>query len=273
MSRAISKVAYKLPVVKHILHERNNLRTDKGILQLEKGNLEASYRQAKQALNDPRTFLAHHFVHGQGIEIGAAQFPVILPEGVKIRYVDLFTEAEIRKAWPIYENLDIVHIDVVDNGEQLTKFKARSLDFIIANHFLEHCLDPIGTLTNMYKKLRPNGILFLAIPDKRYTFDKDRVITPYSHLLAEHKDKTKRFLWEHTVEFFTLAEPFDGDIEQRSREIIESGFRIHYHVWTSRELVELFTRIADDFGVKIEIEALVKNGHETIFVLRKVRLR
>jgi SAM-dependent methyltransferase len=269
MNKLSGKIARKIPKIKNVLQEIDNLRTDKGVLQLEKGNLQADIRKTKDDFNNPRTFLAHQYIKGSGIEIGAAQFPVHLPKKAKVRYVDLFTEEDIRKAWPIYKKLDIVHIDVVDDAEKLSKFKPGSLDFIIANHFLEHCLDPIGTLINMTKKLRSGGVLFFAIPDKRYTFDKDRDITPYEHLLEEHSDKTKKFLWEHTVEFFTLAEPYDGDIEKRAREVIESGFRIHYHVWTSRELIDLFTRLRADFNLKLEIKAMISSGNEAIFILSK----
>jgi len=195
-----------------------------------------------------------------------------MPEGAKVRYVDVFTAEELRQAWPRdYQKLDIVEIDVVDNGEKLDKFKASSLDFIIANHFIEHCLDPIGTLLNMYKKLCPKGVLFLAIPDKRYTFDKPRPVTPYSHLLEEHKDKTQKFRREHTEEFLRLGDKYKGDIKKRTQELLDNGYRPHYHVWTQKEMTEMFVRLAADFKINLEIQALIKNQHEVIYILRKMR--
>ena len=59
-----------------------------------------------------------------------------------------------------------------------------SQDFIIANHLLEHVADPIGALEEWYRLLRPDGILFLALPDKRVTFDKDRPRTTLDHVRA-----------------------------------------------------------------------------------------
>ena len=56
---------------------------------------------------------------------------------------------------------------------------------------------------------------------------------------------------------------------KRVKEIMTSGFRIHYHVWTPKEMIELFTRLAADFKLNLEIVAMLKNRHEVIFVLQK----
>ena len=193
-----------------------------------------------------------------------------LPKGASVRYVDIFTAEELRRAWPQdYTKLDIVEIDVVDDGEKLTKFKNNSLDFIIANHFMEHCLDPIGTIINMYKKLKKDGVLFFAIPDKRYTFDKKRPLTTYEHLLKEHTDTKKTFLREHTEEYVKLGESYKGDVAKRAQELIESGYRVHYHVWTTPQMIELFSRSAQDFKLNLEIVASMKNQHEVIFLIQK----
>lgn len=260
-----------LPPVKRKFKAYENLEKIIGILQLEKGQLEAVVREKNLIIENPRNFLAEHFIQGQGIEIGAAQLPVKLPVGASVKYVDVFTADELKKAWPKeYPKLDIVEIDVVDDGEKLTKFKAGSLDFIIANHFIEHCLDPIGTIINMYKKLRNHGVLFMAIPDKRYTFDKKRPLTTYEHLLEEHKDPTKlKFLREHTEEYVRLGEKYKGSVADRAQSIIESSYRVHYHVWTQRQMTEMFTRLASDFKLDFEIEALIKNRHEIIYIIRK----
>lgn len=188
--------------MRQLVKQIHELDTENGILRLEKGNLEAIIRDKDAVINSKRNFLAERYLAGNGIEIGAAQLPVRLPKKAKVKYVDVFTADELRKVFPLYTKLDIVQVDVVDDGEKLTKFKDSSLDFIIANHFLEHCLDPIGTVLNMYKKLRKSGVLYMAIPDKRYTFDKPRPLTSYGHLLDEHKDRTgQKFRLEHTVEY------------------------------------------------------------------------
>lgn len=269
MQKLVKKIIVENPISKPFVKNRE-LERDKGILQLEKGQLEADLRNFTAEFVGARNYLANRYIRGKGIEIGAAQLPVKVSKGTKVQYVDIFTAEELRKAWPKdYEKLDIVEVDVVDDGEKLTKFKANSLDFIIANHFIEHCLDPIGTLINMNKKLKKDGVLFFGIPDKRYTFDKKRPITTYSHLLAEQKDKKHSFLWDHTKEFVKLGEDYKGDIDSRVQELIDSEYRVHYHVWTQDEMYEFFTRAIKDFSINLEIVSMVKNMHEVIFLLKK----
>jgi predicted SAM-dependent methyltransferase len=274
MHKVIKRTGRKLPILGTVLESRDQLATEKGILQLEKGQLEAAVRDLTSIVESPRNFLAHHYIHGNGIEIGAAHLPVKMPPGAHVKYVDVFTADELREVFPQeYKKVDIVDIDVVDDGETLAKFKDNTLDFIIANHFIEHCLDPIGTILNMYAKLRREGVIYMGIPEKRYTFDKPRPITPYSHLLEEHRDKTKmKHRREHTEEAIRLTDKTvhgTKEIEQKVQEIMDSGFRIHYHVWTQKEMTEMFVRLAEDFKIDLEIEALLKNLHEVIYVLRK----
>ena len=271
MGKVSRRLGSKIAPIRDLLQERDNLHTDKGVLQLEKGQLEAEIRDLTQTIENPRNFIAHHFIRGKGIEIGAAQLPVRMPPGASVKYVDVLSADALRKAWPVdYMKLDIVDVDVIDDAEKLDKFKDASLDFIIANHFVEHCIDPIGTVMNMYSKLRSNGVLFFAIPDKRYTFDKPRKLTTYEHLLEEHADTTKqKFRREHTEDFLLLGDKYKGDIKKRAQEILDSGYRIHYHVWTQREITEMFINIAQQFKLALEIQALLKNQHEVIYILRK----
>ena len=40
-------------------------------------------------------------------------------------------------------------VDVVDDAQTLATFPDESVDFVIANHVLEHLEDPIGALENV----------------------------------------------------------------------------------------------------------------------------
>ena len=64
--------------------------------------------------------------------------------------------------------------------ESLATIPDGSQDFVIADHFIEHCQDPISALTIHFRVLKTGGILYMAVPDKRFTFDKDRPVTPTS---------------------------------------------------------------------------------------------
>src|SRR5207244_3598621 len=122
-------------------------------------------------------------------EIGALDFPLRLPRGARVRYVDHLDEAGLREAHAqtLRAGRPLVVPDIVDDGERLASFADCSLDFVVANHMLEHVEDPIGTLETQLRVLRPRGVLYLAVPDARTSFDACRPLTTVEHLLRDHR--------------------------------------------------------------------------------------
>jgi hypothetical protein len=51
--------------------------------------------------------------------------------------------------------------------------------------FFEHCENPIGTIRNHLKKVKTGKILFFVIPEKPYTFDTERALTEFNHLVDD----------------------------------------------------------------------------------------
>ena len=115
-----------------------------------------------------RARLASVYLRGSGLEIGALHHPLPVPRSACVSYVDRMTVAELRKQYPDLPSNELVEPDLIDNGETLSKVPAVSQDFVIANHFLEHCQDPIGTLENFFRVLKLGGILYLTVPDKHH---------------------------------------------------------------------------------------------------------
>ena len=222
---------------------------------------------------DTRRELAAEFFRGDGIEIGALHLPMPMPAGVSVRYVDRMSVAELREHYPELDGQDVADVDVVDDGETLSTIEPQSVDFIVANHFLEHCEDPIRTLTTHLGKLRPGGVLFYAVPDKRYTFDFRRPRTPLSHLIADHEDGGKRSRSEHYLEWIRLVHPEGNPPDhetayQLAADLEARDYSIHFHVWTQADLLELLLYCDERLG-SFEIEAVRRVGMENIVVLRK----
>ena len=82
--------------------------------------------------------------------------------------------SELLDQYPELRGQPVQGPDLIDDGERLTKVESTTQDFVIANHFLEHCENPIQTLVNLLRVLKDGGLLYLAVPDKRFTFDVDR---------------------------------------------------------------------------------------------------
>jgi predicted SAM-dependent methyltransferase len=59
----------------------------------------------------------------------------------------------------------IMEPEIICDGATLEAVGDASLDFVIANHLLEHMADPLKGLENWIRVLRSGGILYLAVPD------------------------------------------------------------------------------------------------------------
>jgi SAM-dependent methyltransferase len=219
--------------------------------------------QAPEVEFEARSELAWHFIRGKGLEIGGAYSPMDVPPETSVTYVDRMTDEELRGHYPELAEL-IVPVDVVDDGERLTTVADESQDFIIANHFLEHCEDPIGAIGSHLRKLKPGGILFYAVPDKRYTFDFRRPLTPLEHMISDHEQGPERSRGEHYEEWARLV---DG--RRTASDLDAAGYSIHMHVWTQAEFLELLLHCRRRFANDFEIEAFARRSLEVVVVLRK----
>jgi SAM-dependent methyltransferase len=222
---------------------------------------------------DARRELAGHFLFGDGLEIGALHQPMTMPPGVTVRYVDRKSVDDLRAEYPELEEWDLTEVDVLDDGEMLATISDESQDFIVANHFLEHCEDPISTILNHLGKLRPGGVLFYAVPDKRYTFDFRRDVTPLEHMIADHEHGPQHSRREHYDEWVRLVNTKPGETDDqaiaRARELERVADSIHMHVWTQVEFLQLIFAACERCDREFEIEASARQQIEFMVVLRK----
>jgi SAM-dependent methyltransferase len=229
---------------------------------------------------DARRQFAERFLAGEGLEIGALHLPLDTPRGAHVRYVDRMSVEDLRAEYAELGEWDLTPVDVIDNGELLSTIPEASQDFIVANHFLEHCEDPIRTIETHLSKLRPGGVLFYAVPDKRYTFDSRRPPTPLDHIVADHEHGPERSRAEHYDEWARLVvdgeapagtegPAFEEWAARRARALEEDAYSIHMHVWTQAEFLELILHCRDRLDGAFDIEAAARQAIEFIVVLRK----
>jgi predicted SAM-dependent methyltransferase len=214
---------------------------------------------------------AQWFLHGEGIEIGALHNPLPVSPLAKVKYVDRMSAAGLRAQYPELSELPLVDPEIIDNGETLSTVAAGSQDFIIASHFLEHCQNPIATLQTFMHVLGPDGILFLVIPDKLYTFDKDRPSTSLEHVVRDFEQGPEWSREQHFREYARLvdhASPGEAE-EARARYLMELDYSIHYHVWTKPQLLELLGFANEKYNLAYEVRFFMDNGQEGIYILQK----
>jgi len=225
-----------------------------------------------------RKGISANFIHGSGIEIGGLNFALPVKPGVKVKYLDrMSADAHLNVLASEFKRKDLVTVDIIDDGETLATVADNSQDFIIANHFIEHCRNPILAISNAIRTLRPGGVFFMAVPDKRYTFDVKRDITTCEHLLRDFKEGPDWSEEDHYFDFVSNTDRSDGckseeDIRKVIRELKDINFSIHYHVWDHNAMLGLLMVLSNDLHFPFEIDlalAAQNGGNESIFVLRK----
>jgi predicted SAM-dependent methyltransferase len=176
---------------------------------------------------------------------------------------------ELRRQYPELRTESLVHVDILDDGEKLEKIKDNSQDFVICNHFLEHCENPILAFKNFLRVLKPSGILYLALPDKRYTFDSSRPITSIAHLVRDHEEGPQNSRREHYEEWARLVEGIqDPDaVSRKTDDLMKSQYSIHFHVWSQMEMLEFVRYLHTLFDFELLLSA--KIDPECILVIQK----
>lgn len=222
--------------------------------------------------------LATRFLRGSGIEIGALQRPIELnPAYCSVTYLDHFSASQLRERFPELGDEEITSPDVICDvvASGLSCIQDGRLDFVIASHLLEHLPNPLGFLLECHRVLRVAGVLLLIVPDKNYTFDKDRERTPIAHLIDDLKNNTTAVDEEHVIDFVVNAAkqsiPADPEVRKAmlQRELDRS---IHVHVWDCADLLELLEYLVRAEASSWELcECYLPKGitNESVLVLRK----
>jgi hypothetical protein len=134
---------------------------------------------------------------GLGLEFGPLANPVVRKDQGRVVYVDYTDTATLRRKAandPQVDEAAVVEIDVdlqqgslVDQCRPLGPF-----GYAVASHVFEHLPNPVGWLRDVASLLIPGGIIALAVPDRRYTFDHFRAETTAAQLVAHDLDGLTR---------------------------------------------------------------------------------
>jgi predicted SAM-dependent methyltransferase len=218
-----------------------------------------------------RESIARMYLRGKGIEIGALHNPLPLPKSTKIKYVDRMSLPDLRKQYPELVANELVDVDIIDDGEHLFNIRDSSQNFVIANHFLEHCQNPISAIRNMLRVLKKGGVVYLSIPDKRYSFDADRPATPLGHFLKDYQEGPEWSKKQHFEEWTRYIDKIkdNAEVEERISHLMKLDYSIHYHTWTQAEMLEFMLTLKQKLHFNFELELMLKNMGEVIFILRK----
>ena len=128
---------------------------------------------------------------------------------------------------------------MISAGDDLP-FKDNSLNFVLSSHVFEHFFDPIKTLKEWQRVVKPGGYIFMIIPHKERTFDSPRERTTLDELIKRHNGELK------------------NEIERKD---------YHHSVWITEDVLELCKYL--DFNVVEYQDVDDKVGNGFTIVIKK----
>jgi SAM-dependent methyltransferase len=144
------------------------------------------------------------------LEIGALDNPTFRRPSYNVAYVDYTTREELSKKGgsnPRYLYDKLVDVDYVVQGQSYREVIIEKFDLVVANHVFEHIADPITWLHEIGMLLKPDGYLFLSVPDRRYTFDILRREASVIDLIRAHVHQQVKPDIFHILDHFWYSRP------------------------------------------------------------------
>ena len=146
----------------------------------------------------------------RGLEIGPLHNPLVRKSDGVIFYVDHADTEFIKKANrnPQFNNDDIVDIDIVWGDRPLKELVPHPMDYVVASHVIEHVPDMIGWLMDLHGALTEDGLICLAIPDRRFTFDLRRPESTAGEMVEAYLLRVRRPPARHLFDQVSLQAAF-----------------------------------------------------------------
>jgi SAM-dependent methyltransferase len=172
--------------------------------------------------------LAHINKLGEGIEIGPSFRPIApKKKGFKVTIIDHASREELMAKYGA-QGIDCSQIEQVDHvwdGKTYAELTGRRhhYDWILASHVIEHTTDLIGFLQQCEEILRPNGCLSLAVPDKRYCFDRLRPKTGLARVIDAHRQPSALHSEGTVAEYFLNVVRYKEGIAWDRRQTLDDG--------------------------------------------------
>jgi soluble lytic murein transglycosylase len=123
-----------------------------------------------------------------GLEIGPRDAPLIRKADGPVLYADYADTATVRANLhgSGVDPAGVLDVDVVTGGGSLAAVMPHRVDYVVASHVAEHVPDLLGWLIDIHAVLNEGGTLGLAIPDRRFTFDRFRRESTIAEAVEAH---------------------------------------------------------------------------------------
>lgn len=239
---------------------------------------------------------------GIGLEIGPLNAPVVARDRAQVRYVDVMSRDQLvrhyaeHQGFPVDDIVDPDYVLLPDDGVMRSLPEAVGADqrfgWLVACHVVEHVPDLVSWLQEVGEVLTDDGMLILAVPDRRFSFDVDRSPTSVGQLLSAYERRQQRpsvrAVYDHYSRCMHInvahvwaggaAGPrmYDPVTAQGWADRARAGEYVDCHVWvwSPDELVEQLGELVELGLHSFVIEAVIattRNDNEFYLRLRRRR--
>jgi SAM-dependent methyltransferase len=210
-------------------------------------------------------------------EVGALDRPTFSPHRYQTKFIDYATSEQMARDKPDEPRFAIGRTVTVDYAVPDLNYSAlipERFDLIIASHVIEHIPDTIQWFAGLREILAPGGYIFLAVPDRRYTFDYLRRETTLADVLRAHRERLtkpdKIQIFDHLFHFRPIRgrDAWRGTINAKigagqytaaeawaeaERQACGPYANVHCHVYTFESFMTLFANLRERGFIQFEI--------------------
>lgn len=219
------------------------------------------------------------YLVGEGLDLGPWHEPFFSPNG-SIKTVERYSLRDLKINFadlPVEELAKLQEPDFVCDFDKnfLAKFDNESYDFIVASHLLEHVAQPFLLISDIHRVLKRGGLLLIALPDLRNTFDNKRTPMDFEHFKKDIKFQIKIDHLSHVIDYVSNVLNISPDkmSSQDTQKVISESY--HVHAFTDCQFVLLLDQMQEflDFHFELIFASQSIETHaryeEFILVLRK----
>ena len=123
--------------------------------------------------------------------------------------------------------------------------REQAYDCLISSHSLEHIANPIKALLEWRRVIRDGGLLLLVLPNREFTFDWRRPVTPLDHIREDFRLGTPETDLSHLKEILALHDlsrdiPAGTPEQFKERCLKNAEIRaMHHHIFDFETAAEL----------------------------------
>lgn len=199
--------------------------------------------------------IGYNLLRGKGLEIGAFHRPAQLPADCSVIYCDVQSrEAALQVFRELSEDM-LVPVEVVTDLDKtgLSAFPTASFDFVVFNHVISHLANPIRAVEEVFRVVKPSGMVVLSTHDKIYSIDKKRPSPAFEHVKEEFLQGVTEIADDHYDAFLRVVHPrvFNrGEAEVAEAMRTVRARREQVHAWDSGAFSEFLQRSLALLGIR-----------------------